>query len=94
MAVLRIEELTYGVNDLGTCIEYFENWGLNKIENGATGTRFKTLENQVITLKKANGKALPPTNEDGPTVRELIWGVDATVELVDIAAELGTDREI
>ena len=69
MAILGIEELTDGVNDLGTCIEVFENWGLNKIENGTTGTRFKTLENQVITLRKANGKALPPTNEDGPTVR-------------------------
>ena len=50
MTILRIEEMIYGVNDLNTCVEFLENWGLEKVEYSVNGAVFKTSENQVIKL--------------------------------------------
>ena len=76
MTILRIEEMIYGVNDLNTCVEFMENWGLEKVEYSVNGAVFKTSENQFIKLLKRDDVSLPPTHEQGSTVREVIWGVE------------------
>jgi len=94
MSIHRIEHVFYGVDNLQVCNKFFENWGLDKVENGTSGSVFRTLENQFISLRKRNDKSLPPTDEKNSTVREIIWGVKDRQELNDIASELSTDREV
>ena len=94
MTILRIEEMIYGVNDLNTCVEFMENWGLEKVENSVNGAVFKPSENQVIKLLKRDDVLLPPTHEQGATVREVIWGVENKVDLGKIASELNLDRDV
>ena len=81
MTILRIEQLTYGVEKLAECIEFLEHWGLEKLNSGASGAEFRTLENQIITLRLIQDPDLPPTYEDGATLREVIWGVDSQTTL-------------
>ncbi len=94
MSIRRIEELIYGVNNLQEGITFFENWGLKKIESAKTGALFKTAENQKVLLRMMGASNLPPTNEEGPTVREVIWGVDSTEDLDEISADLSIDRDV
>ncbi len=94
MTILRIEELTYGVQNIGECSDFLNHWGLEKIPSGSAVARFKTLENQTIILKHIDDPSLPPTYEEGPTLREIMWGVDNQAALNEIEAELSKDREV
>ena len=94
MTILRIEQLTYGVEKLDECIEFLEHWGLEKLNSGASGAEFRTLENQIITLRLIQDPDLPPTYEDGATLREVIWGVDSQTTLDEIEVELSKDRKV
>ena len=94
MTILRIETVTYGVDDMPACIAFMEDWGLEKLESGAAGAGFRTRENQHLLLRRSDDPGLPATEEDGPTVREIIWGVDSPEGLSAVAAELSGDRDI
>ena len=94
MTIKRVEGIRYGVEDMPECIEFLEHWGLEKLESGETGAEFKTPENQTISLRLKTDPVLPPTNEDGPTAREIAWGVDTKEALSQLGSELATDREV
>ncbi len=94
MTIQRIEAVTYGVTDLETCVAFMENWGLEKVQVNGAGADFRTLENQLISLRNADDPSLPATGEDGSTVREIVWGVDEKAGLTAIGDELSSDREV
>lgn len=94
MTIKRVEGIRYGVEDMPECIEFLEHWGLEKLESGEKGAEFKTPENQTISLRLKTDPVLPPTNEDGPTAREITWGVDTKEALDQLGRELATDREV
>jgi hypothetical protein len=94
MPIERIETLTYGVADMAAGVRYWDDIGLEKIESGAKGATFKTPTNQYVFLRDMNDASLPKAPEEGPTMREPVWGVDSTVTLEKIAAELSKDRDV
>ena len=94
MTILRIEEMTYGVEDIIKCSEFLETWGLQKVSIKDNIALFKTYENQLIRLRFMNDPLLPPSYEEGPTMREVIWGVDNQTTLDEIESELSKDREV
>jgi len=94
MTILRIENLTYGVADIAQCSEFLDIWGLQKDEASDNSASFKTLENQHIHLRPMDDPSLPPSYEDGPTLREVVWGVDNHAALNEIEAELSKDRDV
>ncbi len=94
MTILRIEELVYGVENIEECSDFLKKWGLTEIDSNKTKVSFKTLENQNVILKKLDDPSLPPTYEDGATLREIIWGVDHQDALDEIEKDLVKDREV
>jgi hypothetical protein len=84
MTITRVERVVYGVVDLGECTRFFEDFGLARL----AGTRFATQTGQVVELRAADDPSLPPTAEDGSTIREIVWGVDSAEALGVLAAEL------
>ena len=91
MGINRIEGLVYGVDDIETCTRFLDDWGLENKEGGAKGATFTTLENQTFIIKDINDSSLSTPYEDGPTVREVVWGVDSKESLDAIGAELSKD---
>lgn len=89
MPIERIEGLTYGVEDMAEASRFLDDVGLERLEAGAGEARFRTLENQVVTLRAAGDPALPPAIEDGSTLREIVWGVHDATDLDAIAAAIG-----
>ena len=94
MAIQRIERLTYGVADMAAGTRYFEDVGLEKLEEGAAGAEFRTPTNQRVALRRTDDPSLPKAPESGPTMRETTWGVDSGAALEAIGAELSKDRAV
>jgi catechol 2,3-dioxygenase-like lactoylglutathione lyase family enzyme len=76
MAILGIDEITYGAEDLAACGRFFEDWGLKRIEDSAERVVFECLNGCRVTVADPRRAALPPAFEDGPTLREVVWGVE------------------
>ena len=87
MGISRVESLIYGVTDIDSGIRYFENWGLENVEKGASGAIFKTPTNQTIHIKSKDNPSLPSAPDDeNSTVRQTIWGVETAAYLEKIGA--------
>lgn len=74
MSVLGIDEVTYGVEDLDTCVRFFSDWGLKQLSTQADEVIFETLNGCRVVLADLNKPGLPPAIEAGSTVREIGTG--------------------
>ena len=88
MSVLGIDEITYGADDLPTCRRFFLDWGLQLVSETAQELVFETLNGGRVIVA-ASGKAdLPPALESGPTLREVVWGVETEADLQHYADKI------
>ncbi len=94
MSIERIESVVYGVDDLDECTRFFIDFGLDLFERTTDRTVLTTPVGQTVVLRPRNDPALPPPVEDGPGIREVIWGVDSQDAFDAIVADLSTDRDI
>lgn len=90
MPIERIEALTYGVEDMDASARFLGDMGLEPLGGDADGLRFRTVENQIVTVRPRDAFELPPAVEGGSTLRELTWGVTQATELSEIATSLGS----
>ncbi|KPI27594.1 VOC family protein [Streptomyces sp. NPDC048253] len=94
MGIQRIESVTYGIDDLDACVRFFEDFGLFLVERTEEHAVFETRTGQTLHLDTAPSPLLPPPVEDGPTLREVVWGVDTREELTRLAAAAGRRRAV
>ncbi|MGH7906448.1 MAG: VOC family protein [Candidatus Binataceae bacterium] len=94
MNIVGIDAVRYGVDDLDAGRRYFSEFGLTETEHGATGAKFVTMEQSEIQLFKNSESSLPAPPVEGPTIRELVFGVKSNQALEEIGAELAKDREV
>jgi catechol 2,3-dioxygenase-like lactoylglutathione lyase family enzyme len=71
MSVLGIDEVTYGVEDLDSCVRFFADWGLSKVSEQPDQVIFETLNGCRVVLAAIDKPGLPPAIEPGSTVREV-----------------------
>jgi catechol 2,3-dioxygenase-like lactoylglutathione lyase family enzyme len=90
MTVMRVERVSYGVPNLEECIRFFTDFGLEPLGGG----RFGTQAGQVVEVRPVNDSGLPPPVQDGPSLREIVWGVDTSQALAELVADLKTDRDV
>ncbi len=81
MSVLGIDEISYGADDLTACRQFFLDWGLSLAEEQADRLVFETLNGCRVIVAATNHPDLPPAIEPGPTLREVVWGVESEADL-------------
>lgn len=81
MSVLGIDQITYGTDDLATSRRFFLDWGLTLAHEGADELVFESLNGCRIVVASMDKAGLPPAIEDGPTLREVVWGVESAADL-------------
>lgn len=81
MSILGIEQITYGADDLATSRRFFLDWGLALAQEGADELVFECLNGCRVVVAAMTDPALPPAIEPGPTLREVVWGVQGEREL-------------
>lgn len=81
MSVLGIDQITYGADDLATCRRFFSDWGLTLAAERADELVFETLNGCRVVVAAQAKAGLPPAIEAGPTLREVVWGVESERDL-------------
>ena len=94
MAIIGIETVNYGVNDVDECTRYFTDFGLPLLERGAGTAHFRLDEGSNVRLHRIGDPALPNTAMHGIGVVETIWGVDRADSLERLITDLRKDREV
>lgn len=94
VGIQRIESVRYNVGDLGECVRFFEDLGLTLVERDDERAVFETLAGQTLRLAVPADPDLPPALEQGPGIREVVWGVDTQAELDAIVERVAADREV
>lgn len=85
MSVLGIDQITYGADDLTLSRRFFEDWGLALVRNGPDELVFECLNGCRVVVAAKDKPDLPPAIEEGPTLREVVWGVETEVDLARYA---------
>jgi catechol 2,3-dioxygenase-like lactoylglutathione lyase family enzyme len=85
MSVLGIDEITYGADDLPTCRRFFLDWGLQLVAEEGDRLVFETLNGCRVVVAASSRADLPPAMEQGPTLREVVWGVESEGDLARYA---------
>lgn len=95
---MRGDRVDYGVPDLDECVRFYEDLGLCPVHDedgaGRPGARLTTQAGQVIELRAVGDPSLPASLQDGPSLREIVWGADTREALDTLAAGLLTDRRV
>ena len=79
--ILGIDQITYGASDLAICRRFFADWGLALVHDEGGRLVYEALNGCRIIVADPEQLNLPPAFEEGPTLREVVWGVsdDATL---------------
>jgi catechol 2,3-dioxygenase-like lactoylglutathione lyase family enzyme len=94
VAIIGIESLVYGVDDVAVCTKFFEDFGLPLASNAGSVSTFQLEEGSKVVIRQRHDPALPKSAVEGTGVREVVWGVDCAESLESLAADLGRDREL
>ncbi len=94
MAIIGIETILYGVDDLAECTRYFEDFGLPLLERSDNHAHFRLAEGSNVIIRHIADPAIPKSQMVGTGACEVIWGVDRQDSLDRLVQSLGRDREI
>ncbi len=92
MSILGIDRITYGVADVARCRKFFLDWGLKLVRESGNALDFETLNGCEAQVRSIEDPSLPPAIEPGPTLREVVWGVESEADLVRIRSNVGDLR--
>ncbi|MFY9352344.1 VOC family protein [Sphingobium sp.] len=94
MAILGIETLIYGVDDVALSRRFFEDFGLAIEHATEAEARFRLPEGSAVVIRSLADPDLPPSPIEGAGVRQVIWGVDSEQALDALAADLSRDCDV
>ncbi len=88
MTILGIDEISYGAGDLATCKRFFSDWGLQLTEENSHNLIFETQDGGRVRVLDPQMGSLPPAMEAGPTLHQVVWGVDSEASLAALRTRL------
>jgi catechol 2,3-dioxygenase-like lactoylglutathione lyase family enzyme len=91
LSVLGIDQITYGVQDLVTCRQFFLDWGLHLKSEAVDELVFESLNGCQIVVSALGKSGLPVAIENGPTLYQVVWGVESDADLDLYAAAIAKD---
>lgn len=94
MAILGVESVIFGVDDLEKCTRFWGDFGLNLVSTDAGEAVFDMPSGSRVIVRKRGDDRLPPENFDWPGVKLTIWGVDTADNLEQLVAGLEVDRTV
>ncbi len=80
-ALIGIDEITYGVENLVEMRGFFLDFGLTLAVEAEDALIFETLDKSRVVVRHKDDTTLPIALEEGATVREVIWGAKSAEAL-------------
>jgi len=94
MAIIGIETILYGVDDVAECTRYFTDFGLSLLEASEQHAHFRLDEGSNVVVRQINDPLVPKSRLVGTGACEVIWGVDRQDSLDRLIKGLRQDREV
>lgn len=94
MAILGIESVEFGVDDLELCTRFWSDFGLTVRSRDESETVFEVQSGSRVIVRHGDNGRLPERNFPGNGIRRTIWGVDSQDNLERLAARLAERVEI
>ena len=95
MAIVGVERLVYGVDDIEESTRFFQDFGLEQEKTNTGDVSFLLPEGSRVLLFPLGHPSLPKISQiTGPGVHEVIWGVDCADELEVLVTGLASDVEV
>ncbi|MEF7614878.1 VOC family protein [Aquincola sp. MAHUQ-54] len=88
MSVLGIDQITYVSDDLPTSRRFFGDWGLKLASESADALVFECLNGCRVVVARLGLPGVPAGTEEGPTLCEVVWGVESAADLDRYASAL------
>jgi len=94
VAIIGMESLVYGVEDVDRCSRFFSDFGLQLVTTSDSLAEFTVDEGSRVILRSAMDPGLPCSSLVGTGVREVVWGVDTESNLHALTQSVSSDREV
>jgi catechol 2,3-dioxygenase-like lactoylglutathione lyase family enzyme len=94
MAILGVESVIFGVDDLGNCTQFWNDFGLTPVLRSATQSVFEVATGSRVIVVRDDDPILPPRNFKGNGVRLTVWGVDTQEHLEALVRGLEIDTPV
>ncbi|WP_322013663.1 VOC family protein [Paraburkholderia sp. J12] len=94
MAIKGLDLVTFGVDDLDAAERFLSQWGLQKAVAGSAAGHYVCADGSGVRFAPSDEPWLPPAAQAGPTVREIMWGVESVADLDRLNDELSKDRAV
>jgi catechol 2,3-dioxygenase-like lactoylglutathione lyase family enzyme len=86
--ITGIDAITYSTDKWDEARQFLNDWGLKELDFSDTAQVFETLSGAQVMVRRPHDAALAPAMEAGPTLREVVWGVDTDAALDLLAKSL------
>lgn len=94
MAIIGIESLIYGVDDVDTSTRFFEDFGLPLLERSDKESRFELQEGSSVIIRALDAARPAGSGIVGTGVQQVILGVNTQAHLEQLVARVAVDREV
>lgn len=94
MAILGIESLIYGVDDLDQCTKFWDDFGLIPVSRSAQESVFEVASGSRVVLRRRGDARLPKAFSHSVGVHETILGIDTPASLDRLVKDLSRDRDM
>jgi len=94
MAILGVESVVFGVDDVSRCTLFWEDFGLYPVSQADDQSVFETQNGSRVIVRRRGDPRLPTAYSHKVGVHETVWGVDTQDAYDALVASLRTDREV
>ena len=94
MAILGVESVIFGVDDLDTCARFWNDFGLTEIARTTADATFEVPTGSRVVVMRDDDARLPPRVIEGNGIRLSVWGVDTQANLEKLVAGIETDTPV
>lgn len=85
-----IDAITYSTDKWDDSARFFADWGLKNLSQSDTLQEWETLNGARVNVRRTDDASLPPPMEAGPTLREVVWGVQSDAQLEALAKAMAS----
>jgi catechol 2,3-dioxygenase-like lactoylglutathione lyase family enzyme len=85
--IFGIDAITYSTDQWDEARQFLNDWGLKELAFSNAVQCFETLSGAQVIVRRPLDATLAPAMEAGPTLREVVWGVDSDKTL-DLLSKL------
>ena len=94
MAILGIESVVFGVEDLDLCTRFWSDYGLTLTSRTPDESVFEVASGSRVIVRGIDDPSLPAAYFPGSGVRETVLGVDTQASLERLVAAISVDRAV